>query len=260
MISSVKAELFEERGLLGVELDAADEGRLEALQEAQDALVLGFGVDPDGGEVVGDLIAEDTLDEVEVVVDEGGRLGLDSERCLMSAQRLRRKRRSERSSSSLAPEAAVRTMKPPAASPFLREQDLLKTPTLAVGLDLAGDAGVIDGGHEDEEATGEGDVRGDARTLLGDRLLGDLDEELLPGLEQIADGGEVGGLGGVPMVTTAAVAHAAGASAAIVGAAGRASAVAFPAAATAVASTGAAPIGGRLTAAVLTVVVGVAVG
>ena len=68
------AELLEERRLLGVELDAADERRLEALQEAQDALVVGLGVDPDGGEVVGDLIAEDALDEVEVVVDEGGRL------------------------------------------------------------------------------------------------------------------------------------------------------------------------------------------
>src|SRR6266567_9022357 len=68
------AELFEERSLLGVELDAADERGLEALQETQDALVVGFGVDPDGGEVVGDLVAEDALDEVEVVIDEGGRL------------------------------------------------------------------------------------------------------------------------------------------------------------------------------------------
>ncbi len=68
------AELLEERRLLGVELDAADERRLEALQEAQDALVLGLGVDPDGGEVVGDLVAQDALDEVEVVVDERGRL------------------------------------------------------------------------------------------------------------------------------------------------------------------------------------------
>ncbi len=65
------AELLEERRLLGVELDAADKRRLEALQEAQDALVVGLGVDPDGGEVIGDLIAEDALDEVEVVVDEG---------------------------------------------------------------------------------------------------------------------------------------------------------------------------------------------
>src|SRR5665213_1472375 len=60
------AELLEEWGLLGVELDAADERRLEALQEAQDALVLGLGVDPDGGEVVGDLIAQDALDQIEI--------------------------------------------------------------------------------------------------------------------------------------------------------------------------------------------------
>ena len=58
------AELFEERSLLGVELDAADERGLEALQETQDALVVGLGVDPDGGEVVGDLVAKDALDEV----------------------------------------------------------------------------------------------------------------------------------------------------------------------------------------------------
>ena len=64
------AELFEERRLLGVELDAADERRLEALQEAQDALVLALGVDPDGREVIGDLVAEDALDEVEIVVDQ----------------------------------------------------------------------------------------------------------------------------------------------------------------------------------------------
>src|SRR5882757_1524464 len=68
------AELFEERSLFGVELDAADERGLEALQEAENALVVGLGVDPDGREVVGDLIAENALDEVEVVIDEGGRL------------------------------------------------------------------------------------------------------------------------------------------------------------------------------------------
>ena len=68
------AELLEERDLLGVELDAADERGLEALQEAKDALVLALGVDPDGGEVVGDLVAKDALDEIQVVVDEGRRL------------------------------------------------------------------------------------------------------------------------------------------------------------------------------------------
>ena len=40
------AELLEERRLLGVELDAADERGLEALQEAQDALVLGLRCRP----------------------------------------------------------------------------------------------------------------------------------------------------------------------------------------------------------------------
>ena len=64
------AELLEQRRLVRVELHAADERWLEALQEAQDALVLGLGVDPDGGEVVGDLVAQNALHEVEIVVDQ----------------------------------------------------------------------------------------------------------------------------------------------------------------------------------------------
>ena len=121
----------------------------------------------------------------------------DSERVLMSAQRLSRKRRSLRSSSSVAPAAAVRTMKPPDGVALLGEEDFFEAAAFAVGLDLAGDAGVVDGGHEDQEAAGERDVRGDARALLGDGLLGDLDEDLLAGLQQVADGGQVGGLHGL---------------------------------------------------------------
>ncbi len=68
------AELLEEWRLFGVELDAANERGLEALEEAENALVVSLGVDPDGGEVVGDLVAEDALDEIEVVVDERGGL------------------------------------------------------------------------------------------------------------------------------------------------------------------------------------------
>jgi hypothetical protein len=45
------------------------------MQEAHDALVLVLGVDPDGGEVVGDLVAQDALDQVEVVVDQRRRFG-----------------------------------------------------------------------------------------------------------------------------------------------------------------------------------------
>ena len=98
----LNAELLEQRRLLGVELDAADQRGLEAVEEAHNALVLGLGVDPDGGEVVGDLVAQDALDEVEVVIDQRRRFEL-SARCLMSAHRLSRKRMSARSSSSLAP-------------------------------------------------------------------------------------------------------------------------------------------------------------
>src|SRR6185437_348705 len=68
------AELLEERRLLEVELDAANQRGLETLQEAQHALVLGFGVHPDGGEVVGHLVAQDALDEIEIVVDQRRRL------------------------------------------------------------------------------------------------------------------------------------------------------------------------------------------
>ena len=58
------AELLEERRFLGIELDAADERRLEALQEAQHALVLGLGINPDSGEGISDLVAQDALDEI----------------------------------------------------------------------------------------------------------------------------------------------------------------------------------------------------
>ena len=41
------AEMLEERRLLGVELDAADQSWREAIEETHDAFVIGFRVDPD---------------------------------------------------------------------------------------------------------------------------------------------------------------------------------------------------------------------
>ena len=64
----------------------------------------------------------------------------------------------------------------------LVDENALEAMALFVGGDLAADADVGDGGHEDQEAAGERDVRGDARALLGDGLLGDLDQDLLAGL------------------------------------------------------------------------------
>ena len=76
----------------------------------------------------------------------------------------------------------------------LVDQNPLEALALFVGRDLAADADVRDGGHEDQEAAGQGDVRGDARALLGDGLLGDLNENLLARLQQIADDRQVGHL------------------------------------------------------------------
>ena len=130
----------------------------------------------------------------------------DSERCLMSAQRLSRKRRSVRSSSSLAPVGGGADDEAAGGLALFAEQNLLQAAAFAVGLDLARDAGVVDRRHEDQEAAGESDVRGDARALLGDGLLGDLDQNLLAGLEQIADGGQIGRLHGAAAAATVAAA------------------------------------------------------
>ena len=58
------AELFEDRRFLGVELDAVDQLGLEAADEFDDLAVFLFVVDPDGGEIVADVIAQNALDEV----------------------------------------------------------------------------------------------------------------------------------------------------------------------------------------------------
>jgi hypothetical protein len=66
----------------------------------------------------------------------------------------------------------------------LVDENPLEALALLVGGDFAADADVRDGGHEDQEAAGQGDVRGDARALLGDGLLGDLNQNLLAGLSR----------------------------------------------------------------------------
>ena len=47
----LNSEMLEERSLLGVELDAANQRGRKAIEEADDALVVDFGIDPDAGEV-----------------------------------------------------------------------------------------------------------------------------------------------------------------------------------------------------------------
>ena len=54
-------------------------------------------------------------------------------------------------------------------------------------IDLPRDADVVDRGHENQEPAGHGDVRCQARALGAERLLHDLDEDVLAFLEEIFD-------------------------------------------------------------------------
>ena len=63
--------------------------------------------------------------------------------------------------------------------------------------DAARDADVIDRRHEHQVAAGQRDVAGDARALGADRLLGHLDDDLLPFLEQVLDADLLARLGPV---------------------------------------------------------------
>ena len=68
------AELLEDRRILGVELHAADELGLEAADELDDLAELLLVVDPDGGVIVADVVAQNALDEIEIAVEQGGSL------------------------------------------------------------------------------------------------------------------------------------------------------------------------------------------
>src|SRR5260221_224644 len=59
--------------------------------------------------------------------------------------------------------------------------------TFFIARDLARDAHVFERGHVDHVASGQRDVRSDARAFLAQRFLRDLHDDLLPFLEQVAD-------------------------------------------------------------------------
>src|SRR3954452_16994697 len=65
--------------------------------------------------------------------------------------------------------------------------DALQALALFFGSNLARYPGVIHGGHVDQEASGQRNVAGDSSALFADRLLGNLDQNLLPFLEQVGD-------------------------------------------------------------------------
>ena len=99
-------------------------------------------------------------------------------------------------------------MNPPEALPFFADQDSLEPLALLVGVDLARNTNVVHRRHEDEEASWQGNVAGDTCTLAGNRLFGDLDQDFLPLLEQLADDRQIRGLHAGAAATLAATRRA----------------------------------------------------
>ena len=104
----------------------------------------------------------------------------------MRLHSLRRKRMSAWISRFDRPSHAVRMMKPPSGGRSASTISFRRARSRFV-LDAARHADVVRRRHEDQMAAGQRDDRGDARALGADRLLGDLDEDLLALLEALLD-------------------------------------------------------------------------
>jgi hypothetical protein len=151
-----------------VDLEAVDDQRVDLLREE---------------------VAHDPLDELGLAVDHGGRAGagralLDllpgaEERLELALEGLARELLADGAN-----DDAARALRQDLAGEGAQPR-----PLLAV-LDLARHPDVVGLRHVDEEAPGQGDVRGDPRPLGADRLLGDLHQDVLPLLDQVLDGRE----------------------------------------------------------------------
>ncbi len=89
-------------------------------------------------------------------------------------------------------EAAVHTCRADDRGGFLADQSLeqvLEAVALLLVLDALGNPAPVAVGHEDEEAPRKREVGGERRALVVDLVLEDLHQHLLPGLEQVVDGG-----------------------------------------------------------------------
>src|ERR1700733_12503520 len=181
-----QAELLEQGRLFGKELDTLHQAGLKAIEEAQNALVFRLGIDPDHGEIGSDLIAQNALDYVEIVIDQ--RWGL----------------RSLRTRFNVVPQALKKTNVSPqfvftrvlrggaddeaAVAVFaLAHHDALQPLPLFIRSNLSRHPGMVHGRHVDQEPPRQRDVTRDARAFLADGLLGNLYQDFLAFLQQIAD-------------------------------------------------------------------------
>ncbi len=147
----LNAELLEDGRTLGVELDAAHQLGLEAADEFHDFAELVFVVDPDGGVIVADVVAQDALDQVQVAMQQGrrlARLGLRANLLPGAAEEF------DVAANLLFGSAFRRgAHDEPAGEGALRFGDQTAQARALLGrVDAARDADVIDRGHVNQEA------------------------------------------------------------------------------------------------------------
>ena len=164
---------------------------MEALYEAEDALVQIFVVHPDIFELLGELIAQRALHDVQIVMqqqwsrtffgllpDVGPQVGEEIHIGCDIFLGLAFARRPDN--------------EPAGSAAVMRLQNAFQAQAFFVARDFAGDARVFHGGHVNDVASRKSDMRSDARALLAQRLLRDLNDNFLAFLQKFADGGHRG--------------------------------------------------------------------
>ena len=166
------------RGEVGEELGDEVEGSLE----------LALVVETDRPHVARQQVAQEPLHERGLPVEEGGRRlpGGEGPRFVPGLREVAPVAQEVVAVTALA--RGARDEAPaPALLPDLLENGLEAAPLLVV-VDLPRDAHVLDRGHEDDVAAGQGHVGGDPRPLGAERLLQDLHHHVLPFVQAILDG------------------------------------------------------------------------
>src|SRR5208282_1783317 len=159
---------------------------LEAADELEDLAVFLFVVDPDAGEIVADVIAKNAFDEVKIAMEQRRRFALLA--ALLDfvpalAEEL------DVGADFVVGGAAGGGSNDEAAGIAIAgfADEAAEARTVFGGNDFARDAGVMDRGHIYQEAAGERDVTCDARAFLAERLLGDLDDDVLTGFQHFGN-------------------------------------------------------------------------
>ena len=161
-----------------MQFHAIDESRLKLVHKVEHGRELDFIVQTNCSIVLRQLVAQQALDEIQIPMDQcrsGFLLGFGT---------------------NVGPEiseepnilnefvfaAAFRCGtddESPGQTILVLVNDAFETRTLFIGTDFARHADVIDSRHVHQVSAGHGDVRGDTRALLAERLFGNLNQDLL---------------------------------------------------------------------------------